>query len=177
MQKLRTLWNAARTTLHYGPSTEPLWAHVVELLHNFEARITSLETGLQDRINALLTNAEVSLHTDFQTVKSEYDSVIANLQARIAALEGHPAMSIPPLAPVIQLPTGDVQIGVVVIPAPAPEPISEPVIAPTETIVHPDQPAAASAPESSSPTITPLTPSAQPSPDPAGLNTATTAAS
>lgn len=43
LEKLKSLWETAKTTLHYGPSTEPLWTHVVELLHNFEARIAALE--------------------------------------------------------------------------------------------------------------------------------------
>jgi len=58
MAKLKALWETTKTTLHYGPSTEPLWTHVIELLHNFEARIVALETGLKAKISELMSETQ-----------------------------------------------------------------------------------------------------------------------
>src|SRR5665811_326842 len=75
-----------------------------------------------------------------------WQSLIEKLQdheTRIAALEGHPALSIPPLQPET---------------APAPAPAVEPIIAPTETLHFP---AAESANDSSTAGDKAASPSAQ----------------
>jgi anti-sigma factor RsiW len=160
MEKLKALWETAKNTLHYGPSTEPLWAHVVEVLHAFEARLAALETGLEDRVKKLLSGAELALQADFDAMKSEYASVIAALEARIAAIEGHPAVAIPPLV----IPPQELQPETA--PAPAPAASTEPV-APSETVHLPDQPAADGAKVSSGDDKA-ATPSVQPSLEAAG---------
>ncbi len=117
LEKLRSLWNTAKTTLHYGPSTEPLWTHVVEMLHAFEFCLAALE-------------------------------------ARIAELEGTVTAMSTPTQPQHET-------------APTPAPIVEPIIAPTETIHVPDQPAADGAIVSSGDDKA-ATPSVQPSLEAAG---------
>ena len=185
MEKLRALWATAKTTLHYGPSTEPLWTHVVDLLHNFEARIVSLETGLKDRISALFSEAEQALfgnidkamEAEFKSLVAGFEEKIAALEARIAALEGHLAVSIPPLGPMLY---NTSPIPATAQPAASPElepaKPSEQVIQPDKTVTHDEltnllggdqfenkQPAATSATDSSGTGDPAASPSVNPS--------------
>jgi len=153
MNEIKKLWDELKNMLHHGPSLQPLWQAIIDQMHAFEARLAALETGLEDRVKQLLSGAELALQADFDAMKAEYASVVAALEARIAAIEGHPAVAIPPLT---------------IETAPAPAPIVEPIIAASETIHMPDQPAADGAKESSGADDKAATPSVQPLLDAAG---------
>jgi hypothetical protein len=124
MNEIKKLWDELKNMLHHGPSLQPLWQAIIDQMHAFEARLATLETGLEDRVRRLLSGAELALQADFDAMKAEYASVVAALEARIAAIEGHPTVAIPPLTTET---------------APAPAPAASTETAPTEQIIYPDE--------------------------------------
>ena len=141
MNTITELWNKLKSMLHHGPSLQPLWQAVVDKLSEHDASIEAIKAGpkaeIEELLDELLEDAGKAMEEHFAQMKSHFE-------ARIAALEQHPAMSIPSL----------VQSGGQL---------------PTEQII---QPAAESANDSSTAgdNAGPASPTAQPDPDGAGQN-------
>jgi len=105
-----------------------------------EREFQSLVIGFKNKIDQL---------------ESDLSSARTAFEARLAAIEGHPALSIPPLVTAQQPETA---------PAPAPAASTE-TVKPSEQVIQPDTPAATSAVDSSGAGNPAASPSANPLPE------------
>ena len=60
MDEIKKIWEAVKNSLHYGPTTLPLWQEVITKLHDFEARIQALESGAAPEIEKAVTEQIVN---------------------------------------------------------------------------------------------------------------------
>lgn len=45
MKKLQTVWNDIKHSLHYGPSTQPMWEAMISKIDELESRISENENS------------------------------------------------------------------------------------------------------------------------------------